>query len=223
MYRIFATLIVCALFPLASFAGHSWPEVTPVEKDFQIDSISDAYVSFEVTGKNAEILYRFECATPNVASKRKIQFDYMGGFECRLWSPADETRSTLLIENSHDNDWQSRGRFAAYEVVGSCAEYPEFGRIRHFRLRGMLLTLTLNHIRLAPPTTTAKGKVGWEFVSFHLRVSVRSDPSAKSAICEPPNVMEPPTPDVPDEAEGAVLTRACRQVRSRRAPTRAMR
>ena len=49
-------------------------------------------------------------------------------------------------------------------------------------------------------------------------MSIRPDPAAKSTIAEQPNVVEPLTPDVSDEADGAVLAKACKQVRPRRVP-----
>lgn len=218
MRQLLKTLVLFVLFPHGLFAAYSWPEVQPIEKEFKVENLSEAYVYFDVIGKNAQTLYHFECSTPDIASKRKIQFDYMGGFECRLWSPADERHLTLLVEDPHDNDWQSRGRFSAYELVGACGEYPEFGRIRHFKLRGMSITLSLDQVRLTPPESTTKGRTGWRLVSFQLRVSIRPDATAKSNIAEPSNAVEPPTPDVPDEADSAVLSRACKHVRYRRVP-----
>ena len=217
MHRILTTLIVWALFPYV-LAAYSWPDIQPVEKNFEIRSSADAYVYFDVTGKDGKMLYHFECSTPNIAVQRKIQFDYTGDFSCRLWSPADPRHQTLLVENLDDNDWMSRARFFAYELVDVCREYPEFGRLRHFRLRGMFLTLALDDVHLEPKESTQEHKTRLALTSFRLNVSIRPDSTAKSTIAEQPNVREPLTPDVPDEADAAVLAKACKQVRPRRIP-----
>ena len=103
--------------------------------------------------------------------------------------------STLLTDNPHQSrDWESRGRFLADELFGSCARYPEYGAVRHFRLRGMRITLSLADIVFDTSTgvgdRSANGLMGLS--SFRFAFSVEPDSTAQSEIAELPGYEEPP-------------------------------
>jgi hypothetical protein len=81
-------------------------------------------------------------------------------------------------------DWESRARFFAYELTGKCGDYPDFGLIRHFRLRGMQLTLSLSNVVI----------VSGHLRSLDLAVRAAVDHSAVSAIAQPSPHRPPPRP-----------------------------
>ncbi len=200
-------------WPFTAFAGYHWPVVKPVEKDFLIGDEGDQYLHFDVLGKDGRVLYQFECATPSAYGSRDLHFDYTGDFECRIWSSEDTRYPTLFDDDPNERDaWHSRARFFAYELYGPCAEYPEFGRARHFHLRGMAIDLTLKAIKFSPEMQT-KNLSRRHLASFHLHVSIRPDPQARSAIAGQTNVLPPLTPDVPDQADDSAMAQACRDVR----------
>lgn len=116
-------------------------------------------------------------------------FDYSGDFECRLTSGREPSAYSTLLTDVPDQsrDWQSRGKFLAEELKGPCRNYPEFGRIRHFWLRGMRLTLAIHDIEL---TRSASGKKSTplthpRFKTFKFSVRVEPDEGLKSEIAEP--------------------------------------
>jgi hypothetical protein len=81
--------------------------------------------------------------------------------------------STLLTEDAKQSrDWESRGRFFASELRGPCAEIPEFGATRDFRLRGMDIVL-----QITQPEFTAD-----KLVSLKLTVTVLADEAARRSI-----------------------------------------
>jgi len=190
--------------------------VLAVERDFNVADGSDVYISFDVTGKDGQALYRFECASPKVASQRDLKFDYSGDFQCRLWSPADPRYSTLLTyDPNYDRDWMSRGRFFAEELEGACAKYPEFGKTRHFRLRGMSLTLAVSDVRFDRKTPTKDDPRHLGLRSFHLHVAVKPDSNAKSTIAGETSAIEPLSPDSEEPTPKAA---DCQHVRFKRLP-----
>jgi hypothetical protein len=137
-------------------------------------------------------LYRLNCAMFGYAGDP--DFEYSGDFECRLTSlVALSSYSTLLTDDPHQSrDWESRGRFLADELVGSCARYPEYGAVRHLRLRGMRITLSLADIVLDmnPGVMSAKASIGLS--SFRFAFSVEPDSTAQSEIAELPGYEQPP-------------------------------
>jgi hypothetical protein len=76
------------------------------------------------------------------------------------------------------------------ELIGDCANYPEYGRVRHFRLRGMELTLQISDLKISPNQYEPPG--GPKIQELYVDVFVKRDTSAASAIAEPPLYTKPP-------------------------------
>jgi hypothetical protein len=172
-------------------AGSNWPVVAPLNEVFRFSDARTAEVGLWLQGVDGSKLYRLECH-PWLYEKDR-DFNYSGDFECRLTSASPkESYSTLLTDNpKQSRDWESRGRFLVPELVGECGGYPQYGRVRTFRLRGMQLRLEIKEIKLRHSTDNAtKGPLALE--SFTLSVAVHSDPNARSQIAEPAKVTAPP-------------------------------
>lgn len=214
MSRKFVVTLALILLPFARSAhAFQWPEIKAVEKDFTIGDVGESYLHFEIQGKDGKPLYQFECATPGAYNNRDLEFDYTGDFECRLWNAEDTRYPTLLLDDPNESDaWNSRGRFFAYELFGLCGEYPEFGRIRHFRFRGMAITMTLDAVRLVRGAVNDRGR-RLRLSSFHFHISIRPDSKAVSTIAGGESVRRPLFPDEPERADPSVLVRACGNVR----------
>jgi len=169
----------------------TWPPVVAMVKSFDFPVASNAALSLKLLGADGRALYRLDCHTWRY--ERDKDFSYSGDFECRLTSLyAKEVYSTLLTDDPHQSrDWESRARVLAQELVGQCAGYAEYGRIRTFRLRGMRLRLEFGHIRtVESPDNATRGP--WALRSFRLRVSVERDNDARSPIAERVSVPVPP-------------------------------
>lgn len=180
--------IVLLLLSVArlALAAQGWPPIQPVTKTYHFLDASKAAVDLSILSGDSRPVYRIQC---HQFGYEDPAFDYSGDFECRLTSLySKETYSTLFTDDpKQSRDWESRARFLSEELAGSCADYPEYGRVRTFRLRGMKITLALSDVVLdlsTQPRPTLK--------SFDLRISIASDPAATSAIAAPVPYKEPP-------------------------------
>jgi hypothetical protein len=167
------TLLFVAL-TLTSWAGaQHYPPVEAQNRFFEVPDVKHADVSFDIKSPNGTSVYRLQCHSAEYGGDP--DFAYSGDFECRLNSVGDpDGYSTLLTEDAHQSaDWESRGRFFAEHLRGTCATIPDFGAIRTFKLRGMDLTLKIIDPRFAPDGTLQYLK---------LSVEVRPDASAVRPI-----------------------------------------
>ncbi len=167
-------LFAFALAASAHLWAQSYPGVTPLQRTFVVSDVSKTNVSLAIKSTRGVPLYQLQCHSAGYIDPN---FIYSGDFECRLSpTPPSYTYSTLLTEDAHQSaDWESRGRFFAADLRGACADIPQFGATRSFKLRGMDLTLAISDW-----TFTKDGKLG----SLTLKVTVRSNPSAQRAIAE---------------------------------------
>lgn len=185
--------LVVAIFMVFVFAatvqaeGTSWPKVASLDKMYYFPDGEAAEIKLTIHSTEGEPVYLLECHT--FSYEGDPSFDYSGDFECRLTSGRDPSAYSTLLTDVPDQsrDWQSRGRFLAEELEGSCRNYPEFGQIRHFRLRGMRLTLAIHDIEFTKgaPTPKPTPLAHPRFKSFKFRVQVEPDEGAKSEIAEP--------------------------------------
>jgi len=165
---------VCALcFTLQSRGALAYPSVAAGHWVFNVPDVSSANVSALIRSRTGVPLYHLQCHSAGYTGDS--DFDYSGEFECRLSSVGDhDLYSTLLTEDANQNrDWESRARFFAADVIGKCANIPQFGSVRHFRLRGMQLTL-----KIVDPVVNRNRKL----VSLKLKVAVQPDPTADREI-----------------------------------------
>lgn len=172
---LFCTLVVFST-PCAHAAMSQYPPVQPAQWTFYLPHVSTAKVAVTINARSGVPLYRLACHPGGYSNGSN--FNYSGDFECRLTSAELRSQrsilySTLLTEDAYqDKDWESRGRYFAAELEPPCAQIPQFGTVRTFRLRGMKLTL-----RIANPIV-----VTGTLKSLTLHIEVRPDPSAQREI-----------------------------------------
>lgn len=168
----------------SAYATSNWPRVKPEFYSFHIAlPASDPQVIITISDKTGKALYQLQCGTDETPNE---DFAYSGDFECMLQTiPPDYTYSTLFTEIRHqDRDWESRARFFTNEVTAPCDEVPDFGKVRSFRLRGMKVTLAMSNVVLSGAGKNQKLK------SFDFIVTVAGDPTAMTAIAQPP-ILDP--------------------------------
>ncbi|PYY16276.1 MAG: hypothetical protein DMG60_15460 [Acidobacteria bacterium] len=153
----------------------SYPAVQPFSKTVDVPSVSTTSVVTVINAPTGKSLYKLQCHSAGYSGDP--DFDYSGDFECRLSSISQKDKySTLLTEDLHQSrDWESRGRFFASELKGQCALIPNFGSVRRFRLRGMILTL-----KIISPRFAQSGNLK----SLKLNVQVQQDNAALTPIAE---------------------------------------
>jgi hypothetical protein len=101
---------------------------------------------------------------------------------CAL-NDAEESEVTLLSPDD-DVSWHSRGQFSIdfADIVGLCGKYPQFGALRHFRLRGFEFTMSSEDI-----VTDSANRVQY----FTLHLSLRQNPKIISDKAEPIGILHP--------------------------------
>lgn len=183
--------IMLIALPMRSSAAQDWPRTRSFSKVFDFPHAEQAELTVRLEGEEGRVLYVLECH--NWLFEKDPSFDYSGDFECRLIPLYEKSMfSTLLTDDPHPTaDWQSRGRFLIPELLGKCATYPEYGRVRNFQLRSMRVRLELSNMVFRASAPTAS-RVGRGLASFRLAVSVQPDPNALSPIAQPPAVPAPP-------------------------------
>jgi hypothetical protein len=165
-----------------------WPQISRFEATIGI-------------GKAGERIY-FQIPIQNLQGKTEYTLFGIGGSEEYLDQLSDETNiwhvgplMITLVEGTEQSEgsllcedsspfWFSRGQVHCnYEdLVGAYGRYPEFGVLRHFRLRGFELTLRFFDIE-----TDSKGEV--QFVK--LKVTVLPCPACTTAQAERPGFLSP--------------------------------
>lgn len=174
----------------------TWPQVVPLKGSFYFKDASEASARVTVRSPSGRSLYLLECHAKGYEGDP--EFDYSGDFECRLRSLySKESYSTLLTDRpDQSRDWESRGRFLVEELLGRCAEYPEFGRLRHFDLRGMRITLEMYNIIIQPAGSSEIAEKKRPLLkSFGLNVVIEPNPKAERNIAAQVNYVEPPYVD----------------------------
>jgi hypothetical protein len=207
--------ISCFLFSLDNRAQNPWPTIRPLTWRFHFVDKKAQVARTRIHDVHGNPLYMLECCL-NAYDYANNEFDYSGAFECRLTSLySNETFSTLLTEERDQvRDWQSRGRFMLQEIEGKCAAYPEYGRIRSFRLRGMILRLDIKDIKMDRGSRI--NNAPWfidRIEDLYLSVSVVPDSKALSATAEVTKYLSPPyvRPGDPND-----MSRNCEKVLMRK-------
>jgi hypothetical protein len=181
-----------------------WPPVAPLEKTFNFPTAREAEIHLQIHDTGGTPLYLLECHPGEPSNQQKYletdPADISGDFHCFLLAiPIDQFGDLLHDDKFDEKPWWSRGRLLSEEVSGDCARYPEFGSGRHFRLRGMVVTLQFSRLSF-DPAKPAKGTsnnsdeseaVVPPLHAFRLSIVVQPDPQAISAISEPPPYREP--------------------------------
>lgn len=186
------TIVLGASQVEVASGNREWPPVAPLDRSYDVKDADHAKLALQILSPENKALYLLECQ----GREEKIEgdFEFSGDFECRLSSLySTERYSTLLTENpKQQKDWESRGRFDSDELEGRCADYPEFGRVRNFRLRGMKIRLEMSNVSLARGRRPGDGWDSNLLRSLHFRVTVQPDKSAMSPIAERVPYKRPP-------------------------------
>lgn len=135
--------------------------------------------------------YRFECH--NGDYDVDTGFSYSGSFQCALFAidGAKQTSWTLLADDSRyetSADWTNRGRVLAVQLQEPCASWPEYGLVRHFHLRGMIVTMRFTDIGWE----RTSGQSGERLGRFTFVLSIEPDPRATAPQSARVQVPRPP-------------------------------
>jgi len=154
---------------------------------------SNADTPFLVYLKNTEgvAVYKLECH--NGFYENDTGIDFSGDFQCVLFAIDGNkvtTGNLLAVDNKDERstDWFNRGRILSEQLRGACAGYPEYESVRHFKLRGMLITFQFTDLewaRLIDQNKLILNKFTFDF-------SVVPDKRNQTASAEPVKGAKPP-------------------------------
>lgn len=185
--RVLQFELLCLLLLIFnSSEAADFSAVKAASSKFEI-TVSDTpyFLSYPIKARDGESLYWLLCFSGNDNTldklSSKIDINFVGPFACRLSAENKRfSEQTLLAESPDFSYWHTRGRFSFRELEEPCGSYPEYGRVRHFELRGFKLTLSISNI-IDPDKTISR---------FTLVVDVVSDNNATTENAKP--VVIPP-------------------------------
>ena len=164
-----------------------WPVLAEFSTAIGIETAAESiFWDFPLIDVHGRAQYRFRCrgGSEEYLNKLsdKVDVNYVGPFACWLIQGDSDTEASLLSEDESPY-WYSRGQVHDFhELLGACGRYPEYGDVRHFRLRGFVLTLDFGDIEV-----DKQGNPTY----FTLTVSLRRDPTAHSAQAEQTGYLTP--------------------------------
>lgn len=187
-YDLIYKLLVSILFVLAlsytSLAAEStWPKMKEFDDSFIFDTKEEGIKFIKpLCDVNGMVRYVFICrgGTDEYIEKHSNS-TFVGPLGCRL-SEGDKEVETSLLSEDDSAPWYSRGQYDFRSLLGDCGKYPEYGRLRHFRLRGFELTLSATDI-----ITNDRDQL----VSFRMNVSLIRDDRITSKQAEQPGYLPP--------------------------------
>jgi hypothetical protein len=195
-FKICAVILMMMSAPSLSAQTDNWLAVQPLhEMQTFADAASDADTPFLVFIKDAKGVpaYKLECHNGNYDDSSGYNFS--GTFQCALFGVRGEKRTTwnlLAVDNKDERstDWWNRGRMLSSQLRGQCLAYPEYSTLRHFRVRGMLITFGFTNL-VWSGTKDQQGNPLLEKFTFTL--DVVPDKTAQSPTAEPAAGQTPPS------------------------------
>ncbi len=172
-----------------------WPPVLPVHRVFTFihpgQGGRDTPALVLVPRQEGGTVYKLECHNGNYNDESEMSFS--GDFQCALYAlqGGRVASGNLLADSTHDqqtSDWLfNRGRMLSVQLSDRCGAYPEFGLVRHFRVRGMRVTLEFEDLQWS----TSNGQEGLD--QFTVDLTVEPDLGALAETSEMAGAPRPPT------------------------------
>lgn len=183
IYIIFSSVYLTTT--IASSAGNSWPSVKEEKREYVFSNANDAHVILNIYSVNNQNLYDLQCH-PGDYNKDPF-FDYSGFFHCRLRSlyTKEELGSLLTDSFEETKEWENRGRFLVEHLLPGHENYTDWGRERHFRLRGIEIIFKIWD------ESFKKQNNELSIEAFKFSVEIRNSPSSIREISEPPAKPRP--------------------------------
>jgi hypothetical protein len=167
----------------------SWPSVKPAQaaQTFK-ESRADTPFLLIVHGTTGAPAYKLECHNGNYEGTSEITFS--GDFQCALFelNGSGTVVSWNLLATAEpaqqQSDWFNRGRMTSNQLFGTCGAVPEYGMVRHFSLRGMLITFHFSNLiwsKQRRPLQRSQSQPPPQLQQFSFNVSVIVDGTAQTA------------------------------------------
>lgn len=175
--------------PTAVAPPRGWTPVQPLHAEYRFvlpaKAGDDTPFSVYLLDGAGNKVYRFECHDGDYDDESEM--NWSGYFQCALFPYKGDTLTPINVlavddKDEKSTDWWNRGRLLANQLQGECLQYPEYSTLRHFKLRGLDLTLGYSDIAWQ----------GGKLEKFTLHLDVTPDADAKSPMAEPAFGPNPP-------------------------------
>jgi len=174
----------------------NWPMILPLHetRTFVNQTPSDTDHPFLALIKDTAGVpaYKLDCHSGNYGGDSEI--DFSGDFQCALFAlnGSNLASGNLLAANTpneQSTDWWNRGRLRSAQLRGNCLLHPEYSTDRHFRLRGMRITLQFSAIEWSARKDQQDNPL---LERFKFTFDIVPDTDAHSLTAELPRGPEPP-------------------------------
>ncbi len=134
-------------------APKEWPKIQEFTAKVGIEtSAEQIFFEFPLIDVHGQTRYRLICVGGSTQYLDRLAVssgaNIVGPLPCGLVEGNSNIEGSLLSEDDSAY-WYSRGQIHNFrELTGSCAKYPEYGALRHFRLRGFELTLSFGDVQV---------------------------------------------------------------------------
>jgi hypothetical protein len=181
----FLTLLSLLLPSLLWCADIKWPMMKEIAVIFPVNlTAQKVEIDFPLSDNAGKVQYLFWCrgGSDQYLATQTVGEDFLvGPFSCGL-KTGDKNSGRNLLGEDDSPLWHTRAQYRYDQLTGKCGDYPEFGRVRTFRLRGFRLTLTASDVKVKPPS---------EVTYFRLGVFLKTDESATGSIAQRPDFLSP--------------------------------
>lgn len=196
--RSLAIRVVCMLAGAASpmvAQVARWPTIQPVDvtRTYGVSGrrAADTPLRLIVRDVSGRPAYRLECH--NGDYNDTSEYNYSGDFQCALFALKGRSPTSWNLLATSDpvqqgSDWMNRGRMLAWQLYGACGDVPDYGRIRRFRLRHVLLTIQFKNIRWTAGTRPLNPRLD----GFTVSVQAHPDPHLQTASAAPAPLRSAP-------------------------------
>jgi len=182
---------------VSSAQASKWPIIQPLEEKrvFTNPGKDNTDTPFVALIRDTEGIpvYKLECHNGNFDDESEMNFS--GDFQCALFAVkgSDLASGNLLAADTkkeQSTDWWNRGRMRAAQLREECLKYPEYSNTRHFKLRGMVLTLSFTDVKWG----IARDKQNnLPIGSFTFTADAAPDAAAQNSRAEQLHGPKPPT------------------------------
>lgn len=150
MGLVTAGVLVAALAQAAA-SPPAWPVVQTVESTIRVFYIANPEANgldLTVRTTDGRPAYTLRCHTFDYQSGALV---YSGMMQCYMFPvPWIEGTENLLDDDLALTSAESRARFLPRHLAPRCAVTPEWGAVRHFWFRNMVVTLSISDIKRNP-------------------------------------------------------------------------
>lgn len=150
-----AVALLASSAPNSEYIKPTWPVMKRTSYSFDINLRSNSqFIKAFLKDKSGKPIYKFTCFIGNESSSQHHELTYSGGLMCGLGVVYDKSDVILgnrsLLSDGKTSAMFSRGNFNPEEIVGYCSRYPDFGRVRKFVLRRMIIIIALTKVQISP-------------------------------------------------------------------------